>query len=241
MRETEAAPPQRVAHWMIRFADTLVSDYDLHAFLADLCEAAVELFDAASASVLVAPDPDGEELGIVAASDPPDKELAEHERAMDEGPGTEAYRKSAVVAEADLRAGGRRRWPKFTAEAATLDHQVVLAVPLRLRDRRVGALEVLWNDPTMLTADKHALCQSLADVATIGILHAHTVQELTTLTGQLQGALDSRVVIEQAKGVLVARQGGTLQDAFESLRREARSSNMKLADLARRIVAEAAG
>jgi GAF domain-containing protein len=129
------------------------------------------------------------------------------------------------------------RWPTFVAAVTERgDFRSVHALPLRLRGRAIGALNLFGNTPGPLPELDLTLGQALADVATIGILQERAIRRSEVLNEQLQSALNNRVIIEQAKGVLAQYGGLTPADAFEGLRRFARTRNLKISDVARRIV-----
>jgi GAF domain-containing protein len=154
----------------------------------------------------------------------------------DEGPCLDCFQSAAPVSAADL-AEAVDRWPSFVAAVAERgDFRSVHALPLRLRGRAIGALNLFRGEPGPLPELDLALAQALADVATIGILQERAIRRGEVLNDQLQLALNNRVAIEQAKGVLAQYGGIAPGAAFERLRRFARSRNLKLAELALRIV-----
>jgi GAF domain-containing protein len=131
-----------------------------------------------------------------------------------------------------------RRWPNFiSAVGQRGTFRAVHALPLRLRGQAVGVLSLFHRTPGALPAEDLALGQALADVATIGILRERTIRESEVLSEQLQAALNSRVIIEQAKGVLAERSGIGVDVAFDALRRYSRSRNRRLVEVARELVA----
>jgi hypothetical protein len=138
------------------------------------------------------------------------------------------------VSVADLSSAGR--WPRFTAAAAEVGFAAVHALPMRLRTEVIGALNFFDTNPGALGAGKLRIGQALADVATIGLLQQRAIHRRDMLTEQLQTALNSRVLIEQAKGVLAERLHVDVADAFTLLRNGARSHNRRLSDLAQAII-----
>jgi GAF domain-containing protein len=142
------------------------------------------------------------------------------------------------VTSGDLEAESER-WPLFVPAAALAGFRSVAAVPLRLRDQVIGGLNLFMADPREVPpADRH-LAQALADIATIGILQQRSLHRSHVLSEQLQGALNSRVAIEQAKGILAERNNMTMDAAFDTLRRYARNHNLKLTDVATSVVTAA--
>jgi hypothetical protein len=144
----------------------------------------------------------------------------------------DAFRTAAAVVNADLGAN-RQRWPNFAEAAQATGFVSVHALPLRLRATVIGALNLFCSRPGPLTAADVRTGQALADVATIGILAQRSMHQSDLLSVQLQQALNSRVAIEQAKGVLAERLRITLDAAFVLLRAHARNHNLRLSDLAR--------
>ena len=115
-------------------------------------------------------------------------------------------------------------------------YRAVHALPMRLREETIGALNLFRVHPGALRAPSCASGQALADVATIGILQERAIRRREVLAEQLQVALNSRVIIEQAKGILAERGRLDMAQAFALLRGHARSNNRRLSDLARGVV-----
>src|SRR6266498_1024446 len=153
----------------------------------------------------------------------------------DQGPCPECFRTGRPIAVADL-ATATSRWPRFTAQARQIGFASVHALPMRLRTDTIGALNLFGNQPGALDPDTIRLGQALADVATIGLLQARAIHHRDTLAEQLQTALNSRVIIEQAKGVIAERRRLDMEKSFTLLRSTARTSNRRLSDLARAVV-----
>jgi GAF domain-containing protein len=131
----------------------------------------------------------------------------------------------------------RANWPQYLTAARAAGFQAGLAVPLRLREEVIGALEILYDSACPTTAPHQRIAASLAEAAAIGILHQRTTRRSAELAEQLQHALNSRVVIEQAKGMIAERRHLPMNAAFETLRHHARSHNVKLYDVAAQVVA----
>jgi hypothetical protein len=138
------------------------------------------------------------------------------------------------VSVANLPVAGR--WPRFTAAAAEVGFAAVHALPMRLRSEVIGALNFFDTSPGALDQGKLRIGQALADVATIGLLQQRALHRSGVVTEQLQSALNSRVLIEQAKGILAERLHLDVADAFALLRGGARNHNRRLSDLARAII-----
>ncbi|MFC9251239.1 GAF and ANTAR domain-containing protein [Amycolatopsis thailandensis] len=209
----------------VQLADTLVDDFDLIEFLDTLTFRCVELLGVCTAGLLLA-DPRGT-LTMVAASDEQTRLLELFQLQNSEGPCLDCYRHAEPVVCPDL-VRARGRWPKFAREAQDSGFRSVYALPMRLREEVIGALNLFGTRPALLDDDGLRLGQALADVATIGILHHRLLQRQEIVTAQLQTALNSRVIIEQAKGVLAERLLVSVDDAFGVLRAHARSNNLKI-------------
>ena len=224
---------RRVREVFIELTDTLVTDFDLIDFLARLASRCTELLGVAACGVLLA-DQHGE-LNLVAASTEQARlvELAQLQSA--EGPCLDAYRAGGPVQCADL-AGQEVPWPAFSAAARAAGFASVQALPMRLREQVIGALNLFSTEPGSLDEETVAVGQALADAATIGIVHQRALARSEIVAEQLQAALNSRIIIEQAKGFVAERLGLTVEDAFTALRRYARDSNRKLTDTAADII-----
>jgi len=218
----------------IELTDTLVTDFDVIDFLEHLASRCTELLGVSACGILLA-DQHGV-LNLVGASTEQARllELAQLQNA--EGPCLEAYRTGRAVQDAGL-ADADPRWPSFTAAARAHGFASVQALPMRLREQRLGALNLLSAKPGPLDADTIALGQALADAATIGIVHQRALAHSEVVAEQLQNALNSRIVIEQAKGFLAERLSVAVEDAFVIMRRYARGHNRKLTDVAADITA----
>lgn len=222
----------------VDLADTMVADFDIIDFLQMLTDRSVALLSASAAGVMLA-DPRGT-LRVAASSNDAVAMLELFQLQNDEGPCLECFRTGQPVTAADLAAGDQR-WPRFAAAASQSGFRSVQAIPMRLRDQVVGALNLFRAEPGPLGADELRVGQALADVATIGLLHERNVRRSETIAEQLQIALNSRVVIEQAKGKLAERLGVDMEHAFGLLRDHARNSNQRLTDVARNFVTSATG
>jgi len=217
----------------VRLSDTLVADYDIIEFLQFLTERCVELVDVDEAAVMLA-SPSGH-LQAVASSSERSRLLELFELQNEDGPCLDAYRTGTVISAADLtRDGGQ--WPAFAPRALEVGFRSVHSVPLRLRGDVIGALNLLRADAGELTASDAKLVRALADIATVGVLHERIVTQSVATASGLQTALNSRVRIEQAKGILAERAGVTVDEAFELLRKFARRNSTKLTEVAGGVV-----
>jgi GAF domain-containing protein len=215
----------------VEMADTLVDDFDVLEFLHVLTERCVQLLGVSAAGLLLT-DQQGT-LQVVAASSERTRLLELFQLQTDQGPCVDCFRTGRPVSVADLSATGR--WPRFTAAAAEVGFAAVHALPMRLRSEVIGALNLFDSQPGALDEGRLRIGQALADVATIGLLQQRAIHRGDILTEQLQTALNSRVLIEQAKGVLAERLQVDVGEAFALLRSGARSQNRRLSDLAQAI------
>ena len=222
----------QLADVFVEMADTLVDDFDVIEFLHVLTERCVQLLGVSAAGLLLT---DGQDtLQLVAASSERTRLLELFQLQTDQGPCVDCFRTGQPVSVVDLPSAGR--WPRFTAAAAEVGFAAVHALPMRLRNEVIGALNLFDINPGALDVDKLRIGQALADVATIGLLQQRAIRRRDVVTEQLQTALNSRVLIEQAKGVLAERLHLDVADAFAMLRSGARSHNRRLSELAQAIV-----
>ncbi|HTF50906.1 MAG TPA: GAF and ANTAR domain-containing protein [Pseudonocardia sp.] len=231
MNQPQDGRERLVSRAFVALADTLVDDYDIIDLLDHLVAYSVELLDADAAGIMLSDARGG--LHAVAASSE-DAELMELlQLQAEQGPCVDAFRSAAPVSAPDLNAA-TERWPRFVAAVAQQGmFASVHAVPLRLRGQAIGALNLLHRAPGSLPEDDLALGQALADIATIGILQERAIRRGEIVNEQLQTALNSRVIIEQAKGVLSQHLGISTDEAFNRLRSYVRGRNLRLADVAR--------
>lgn len=222
----------QLADVFVEMADTLVDDFDMIDFLHLLTERCVQLLGVSAAGLLLA---DGQgTLQVVAASSERTRLLELFQLQTDQGPCVECFRTGQPVSVADLPSAGL--WPHFTAAAAEVGFASVCALPMRLRTEVIGALNLFEASASALEPARIRVGQALADVATIGLLQHRAIRDRDALTSQLQTALNTRVLIEQAKGVLAERFQLDVAAAFTVLRGEARRRNLRLSELAQAVV-----
>jgi len=224
---------ERLASVFVEMADTLVDEFDLIDFLHNLADHAVSVSGAASAGLLLADQNDS--LHFMAASSEAARHLELFQVQHSEGPCFDCFRSHASVITTNL-AQETQRWPDFAPRAKEAGVRSVHAFPMRLRDRVIGALNVFGEDPLPLGPEDVKIVQAMADVATIAILQERAIASAELLTEQLQGALNSRIVVEQAKGVISRDHDVSVDEAFAALRSHARSNHLRLADLAHDVV-----
>lgn len=224
---------ERLANAFVGLADTLVADYDVVELAQQLIDSTMALLPIAAAGILLGDS--SAELHVFASSSEQSRllELLQVEAGI--GPCLEAYRtgQPVLVEDLSLDAG---RWLAFAERATEYDYRAVTALPLRLRTERVGALNLFLGKVGFLSVPDVAVAQALADVATIGILHQRILTKSEMVNQQLQTALNTRLIIEQAKGVLAERGAIDMDRAFNLLRMQARRTNRRLADLARDVI-----
>src|SRR6266487_19927 len=217
----------------VELTDTMVAGFDVIDFLHMLTDRSVQLLDVSAAGLLLA-DPRGE-MRVVAASSEAARLLELFQLQNDQGPCLDCFRSGKAVHVADLN-DTAARWPRFGSAALQAGFAAVQALPMRLREHVVGALNLFRASPGDFLPADIRIGQALADVATIGLLHERSMRHSDALNEQLQTALNSRVVIEQAKGKLAERLGVDMDQAFALLRDHARASNRRLSDLARAFI-----
>ena len=224
---------ERVSAAFVKITDTLVADYDVLDLLHALVEAAVDLLDAAAAGLLLA-DPHGE-LQLLASTSERSQLVEILQLQAGSGPCVECYSTGTLVVVEDLAALGGR-WPEFQVAALSQGFRSVHALPMRVYGRTIGAMGLFGENPGGLSREDVAIGQALVDVATISILQERTIRESALVNEQLQRALNSRVLIEQAKGVIAYTSRVSMEEAFKRLRSFARSNNQSLNDTAARVI-----
>jgi hypothetical protein len=224
---------ERLANAFVGLADTLVADYDVIELAQQLIDSTMTLLPITAAGILLG-DSSGE-LHVFASSSEQTRLLELLQVEADAGPCLEAYNTGQPVIVEDLTIN-QGRWPAFAERAAEYGFLAVTALPLRLRTERVGALNLFCNEVGPLSVADVAVAQALADVASVGILHQRILTRSEMVNQQLQTALNTRLIIEQAKGVLAERGAIDMDRAFKLLRMHARRSNRRLADLARDVI-----
>ena len=221
--------PQRLAQVFVELADTLVEEFDVVDLLQLLAERCIELLPADAAGLMLADERGNLHLMAYTADRMRSVELFELQIA--EGPCRDCYLSGRAVTNVSL-ADARTRWAVFTPAAEEAGFGSTHALPMRLRGRVIGALNLFTDLEATMSDDDIAIGQAMADVATIGLLHERNLREQTVVSEQLQIALNSRVLIEQAKGVLAARAGISVTEAFTRMRHLARRTGVTLTSVA---------
>ncbi|HEX6286227.1 MAG TPA: GAF and ANTAR domain-containing protein [Acidimicrobiia bacterium] len=225
----------RLVRVMVSMADTLVSEFDAVDLFYELVMSCTDLLEVAQAGLLLT-DGNGE-LRVVAASSEATGVLELLELENHGGPGAEAFRTGRPVRSGEL-AGSQalHRWPDFGEAALSEGFRSVTAVPMRLRDQVAGALDLFLTEAEDLSDEDLTVAQALADLATIAILQDRSTIDDRTLISQLRTALETRVLIEQAKGIVAHEAGLNMDEAFGHIRNHARNNNERLRDISAAIV-----
>ncbi len=218
---------------LVEMADTLVDDFDVVDLLTGLADRCVQLLGVSAAGVMLA-SPAGS-LALVASSSEAMRLLELFELQAQQGPCLDAFRTGEPVRHEDFQAGAGR-WPLFSAAALEAGFSSALALPLRLREATLGALNLLSATHAPMAEADLIVARAFADLAALSIAQHRASAEAQRLNEQLSAALTSRVVIEQAKGVISERAGVDLAEAFARLRAYARNHNLRLTDVARAAV-----
>ena len=217
---------------LVELADNLVEDFDVIDLLTVLSDRCVEAFDVDTAGVMLAAS--GGELQVVASSSATMRGLELFELQANEGPCVDCFHSGEPVVNVEL-AGFDKRWPAFAERAVEDGFHSVHALPMHLRGQTVGALNMFRRSRGALDADSLEAAQALADVATIAIIQHRSTIEGAALIDQLNEALVSRIIIEQAKGKISESTGMSMDVAFQRLRNHARNHNLRLTEVSRSV------
>jgi len=218
---------------LIDLADTLVDDFDVIDLLTLLVDRSIEILDIDAAGLMLV-SPDGD-LQLAASSSEALRIVELFELQSQEGPCLDSHRTGEPVLNGDL-AAAHDRWPTLAPVALDAGFRSVHAVPMRLRGAVIGALNLFAARVGTLSDEDRSAAQALADMATISILQNRAAVEAQTVNGQLSQALTSRVIIEQAKGMLAERAGLEVDQAFTRLRDHARRNNLRLVEVAQSLL-----
>jgi GAF domain-containing protein len=224
---------ERLTDLFVEVADTLVADFDLIDFLHNLTDHASAISGADAVGLMLA-DEHGK-LRFMAASNDIGEMLELFQLQNSEGPCLDSFTSGQPVVNADL-ASASQRWPLFAPAAEAAGFRSVHAFPMRLREERIGALNLFGRADVAFADHEVRVVQALADIATIALLQERSIARADALTEQLQGALNGRIIIEQAEGALAQMQGTTPARAFQLTRSNARSTQRRLVDVAQDLV-----
>jgi len=222
----------RLADVFVEVADTLVDEFDLVDFLHGVAVHTAEVTAAAAVGVMLT---DHAGLRPIASSNEDARLLELFQVQHAEGPCLDCFSTGEEVADVEI-AASVSRWPAFAPRAIELGFTTTHCFPLRLRDQVIGAMNVFRVQEEFLAEDERRIARALADVATIGLMQERGLRRAEELTEQLQFALNSRIVIEQAKGAVARTFDVDVDEAFNLLRGYARHHRVKLTDLARDVL-----
>jgi GAF domain-containing protein len=217
----------------VKLADTLIADFDVVDLMQTLVEECADILATEAGGILIV-DPSGA-LQLVASTSEESALVEIMQLNAGAGPCVDCITTGRPVSVGDI-AGSGSQWPAFRQEAIRQGFTSVHATPMRLRGQVIGAMNLFSTHLGELNPEDVAVAQALADVATIGLLQERSIRESGIIAGQLQNALNSRVVIEQAKGVVSENAGLSMSDAFSALRNYARNNNLTLSAVASAVV-----
>ncbi|MEL4318337.1 GAF and ANTAR domain-containing protein [Leifsonia sp. YIM 134122] len=217
----------------VTLADSLVAEFDIVDLLQVLVDECITLFDVSAAGILLLSST--QELEVIVSTSERSEFIGLMQLRAGEGPCVEAVTRGEVVSVSNLH-DIMDRWPAFAADAARSGFASMHAIPMRLRSSTIGSLNLFRDGVGELNTQNAVAAQALADVATISILQHRLVEESGIAQAQLQRALDSRVIIEQAKGYIAHTQNIGMDEAFSRLRSHARSNQARLGDVAARVI-----
>ncbi len=232
-RETPMTRESMLARTLVELADTLVDEFDVVDLLMLLADRCVEVLDVQAAGIMLA-TPDGQ-LRVMASTSEAMRVLELFEIQAQEGPCFDSYHTGQAVVNQDLDSGNGR-WPRFAAQALDAGFHSAHALPMRLRGSVIGALNLFRTDVGQMGPADLKVAQAFADVATIAILQHRAAREAQILAQQLTYALNSRVMLEQAKGILAERLDLDMERSFATLRNHARNHNLRLSAVARSVI-----
>jgi len=218
-----------------RFAASLPSRYDLQEALSELTESVTSVLGLCGSWVTMADDG---QLHFVTSVSQASAELERDHAQLHPFPCPcrDAYSTGLVVRVTDVREE-LARWPQFSASATRLSIAGVAAIPMRLSDQVIGALNLYSPEPREWSDEDMAVAGVMADLATSYVVNVSKLRQQEQLSEQLQGALESRVVIEQAKGITAQQNSVTVEQAYQLMRSHARNNNASLRLVAQAIVA----
>lgn len=230
---SSAERESRLLDTFVQMADTLVDDYDIADVLHELVTSCVRLLDATAAGLVLTDQRGG--MQVLASSTEQTRLLELFQIQADEGPCLDCFRTGRPILVDDLAAAADR-WPRFAPHALNEGFVAVHAIPMQLRRNIIGALNLFSSKPGTMPEQDVRVAQALADTATIGILQERAIHRGEVLTEQLEFALNNRITIEQAKGVLAHAGNLDMDQAFQALRAYGRGHSSRLSDIAHQLV-----
>jgi GAF domain-containing protein len=232
MTATDGAP-RDLGQVLAEFARAMSPEQTPHEILERMGSYATELLPIHGVGVLLKSSSGG--LEVATANTEAGRVVETLEAELAEGPCSEALATGEQILVPDLAAASDR-YPRFVPRALDAGVKAIHALPMSLRSETVGSIDLIALEPVDLTASQIATAQMLADVTISYLANSRAFTETSQLASQLQHALDSRIVIEQAKGVLSERRGVTVSEAFEVMRRHARNNHLKLHAVAEQVI-----
>jgi len=230
---TDLTREEQLLATFAKLADTLVADYDVVDLLQLLVDTCKDLLDTTAAGILLA-DSHGD-LEVIASTSEASRLVETMQLGAEAGPCIECFRTGRIISVPDITEVSDD-WSRFRDSAIDQGFASVHAIPLRLRETTIGALNLLRSETGALPTQDVTAAQAFADVATIGILHERSLRETSILADQLQAALNRRVIIEQAKGVVSYVHKVPIDEAFTMIRAYARSHQLPISQVAARLV-----
>ena len=230
----EHSREKKIVSTFVTLADSLVVGFDVVELLQTLIDTCADVLQVSAAGLMLA-DSRGE-LSVIASTSEAGSLVELIQLSTGSGPCLDSFRTGVVVSIADVEAIGHD-WPEFATAAVAQGFHSVHAVPLRLRGEVIGTMNLFGEKQAALNAEDASVAQGLADVATIAILQERALKEGSVAREQLQGALDSRVIIEQAKGVISQLRSVNMDEAFALLRQYARSNHRQIREVSEQVVA----
>ncbi len=225
----ETSRDRAIIHSLVEIADNLVDQFDVVELLTGLTDRCVNVLGFSAAGVMLA-SPTGE-LRLIASSSEAMQVVELFELQANEGPCLDAFHNAERVEQVNLE-NAKERWPRFTKVAHEAGFRSVFALPLRLRDITIGSLNIFSVDESQVDESDAMVAQGFADLATISILQYGAANEIRNVNEQLSHALENRIAIEQAKGVVSERAGIEMAEAFSRLRSYARAHRLPLVEVA---------
>ena len=224
---------KKIVATFVTLADSLVVGFDVVELLQTLVDTCTEVLEVSAAGIMLADDYG--ELSVLVSTSEAGNLVELIQLSTGSGPCVDSYRSGVVVSIPDVESI-QNDWPEFTSAAVAQGFHSVHAVPLRLRGAVIGTMNLFGHESVALNEEDAALAQGLADVATIAILQERALKEHSIAREQLQGALDSRVIIEQAKGVISQLRDVDMDEAFTLLRQHARSNHLQIREVSEQVV-----
>jgi GAF domain-containing protein len=223
----------RLVRGFVKLADSLVGDFDVVEMLDRLVHSCVDLLDVEAAGILLLNQ--DRRLEVAASSDAAARYMEVFQLQCRSGPCVEVVRTGRPIVVTD-QAELHRRWPVFGKAVGQVGYRAVYALPMRVREETIGALNLFSTAPAGLDELDAEVAQAMAHAATIGIMQQRSITRATLLAEQLQLALNTRTAVEQAKGIVSEYAGVDVGTAFEAIRKFARSHQANLGSVAEQLV-----